>query len=579
MRKKLGSVKTWGIPLLLIILGASLGAGGAWLYAITTNGTWDNNVFMESYINATTQLRTPQILLGGLDITTLFGSGNLTAIGSWITGNNSATRGVAGGWIAGNRTSTLSTAGGWDNSNKTAIKNTVGSWVANNATATLGSADTRILGNTSQTLTTVGGWIAGNTTTFNGSLTNLGYTAYIGRNASLSGIHNYFYCDGTADQVQIQAAIDYCAAIEDSYKIFVDLGVYNCAANVTFKGGDRCGFYGIGMPKTYSSALTTGGSVLHFSNDASLDVGASAAVYLQDLGFYFSGTYTHSLVNLMDNTGNGCDADSIRCMYVVNCDVPDGNGGNPASTLTGNCINVGKVSGPPAHNYEWRQNVFYDERSNSISNCLLAFCVEHMIFEGNSIYPNFDYTSMTTANFMFVNPVSSAKLSYNIWYLTDAFKTHSGAGGAIYHAQYMSSGANKNLEVDHEQFLNSTNCSYNFYTNSGNTYVYGSFPQKVEGGTTAVDLSVGGSGTVHIDISNRGYEETGTSTLSNGQTIKWFAHNLVGVPTHVEVGWQSDLGGKSWYWTANATAITIHLSAAAGGNYDFSWYAKYNKNG
>lgn len=67
-----------------------------------------------------------------------------------------------------------------------------------------------------------------------GSNTLEGYTAYVGFDPSKSHFVNYWCCDGVADNVQIQAAIDYCEALGRG-TIFIESGVYAIASGLTLQ--------------------------------------------------------------------------------------------------------------------------------------------------------------------------------------------------------------------------------------------------------------------------------------------------------------------------------------------------------
>ena len=62
-----------------------------------------------------------------------------------------------------------------------------------------------------------------------------GATAYVGFNEALEPKVNYFLCDGTADDVQIQAAIDYVNALGGG-DVYISRGTYTIASTITITG-------------------------------------------------------------------------------------------------------------------------------------------------------------------------------------------------------------------------------------------------------------------------------------------------------------------------------------------------------
>ena len=65
-----------------------------------------------------------------------------------------------------------------------------------------------------------------------GSNTLEGETAFVGFDSSKSHFVNYFLCDGTADDVQLQDAIDYVNALSGG-EIRIERGTYNITAALT----------------------------------------------------------------------------------------------------------------------------------------------------------------------------------------------------------------------------------------------------------------------------------------------------------------------------------------------------------
>jgi len=100
---------------------------------------------------------------------------------------------------------------------------------------------------------------------------------------------------------------------------------------------------------------------------------------------------------------------------------------------------------------------------------------------------------------------------------------------------------------------------------------YGSMPHKFENN---------GTGTILQFVRYLYTEDWGVETFPNGVSSYSFEHDLGGqytsfTPNHVEVGWKEDIGGLSWYWSANTTHLNITLSGASSDDWDFSWNAEY----
>jgi len=67
--------------------------------------------------------------------------------------------------------------------------------------------------------------------------TSQGATATVGFNEGLDYLPNYWYCDGVADNVQIQAAIDYVyLGARDGGKVYIQEGLYSISSTITIYG-------------------------------------------------------------------------------------------------------------------------------------------------------------------------------------------------------------------------------------------------------------------------------------------------------------------------------------------------------
>jgi hypothetical protein len=85
------------------------------------------------------------------------------------------------------------------------------------------------------------------------------------------------------------------------------------------------------------------------------------------------------------------------------------------------------------------------------------------------------------------------------------------------------------------------------------------------------------NGSATIVSSNVGYitENSGTATLTNGNTSVAFAHGLAAIPTVVNISFTGQPTNPTtyWYWTADATNITFYANNPGTAGLPFSWEA------
>ena len=78
-----------------------------------------------------------------------------------------------------------------------------------------------------------------------------------------------------------------------------------------------------------------------------------------------------------------------------------------------------------------------------------------------------------------------------------------------------------------------------------------------------------------INCENFLSKNIGSNTIASGNTLDSFIHGLYATPDHVDISWtEATNGTTTWWWTANATYIDLHLTASAGANWDYSWSAE-----
>jgi parallel beta-helix repeat protein len=76
---------------------------------------------------------------------------------------------------------------------------------------------------------------------------------------------------------------------------------------------------------------------------------------------------------------------------------------------------------------------------------------------------------------------------------------------------------------------------------------------------------------------NAGYttENSGTAIIPAGSTTQSVEHALVSTPTHANITPKDDLQGRSHWFTANSTHITLHMSSSDPiHTHAFSWSAE-----
>ena len=406
---------------------------------------------------------------------------------------------------------------------------------------------------------------------------NLGATVYLGFDANRAYQENYFLVDGTNDRASVQASLNYINA-KGGGTLVSELGVVQIESDVYVPSSELYYIEGMGLPNVLYNITGTGGSVWSFINGARFTTNATASdLVLRDIAFGFQGVYTDSAFDFMGAGGTGVWVSSYGCGYAFSGTVPDGNAGNPASTLSGNCLNVGGVSGPSNLQYTWVDNRFYDNRQGSATaSCLLCFCVEELTFERNFFNVAFQNT-LNAPNLMQVTPVSGASISYNTIYTGPVWD----AAGSQYAHQIMTSGGDKNFQINFNQFFEPSDISgSHLYTNSGVMNVEGMYPIYAEGGTDPVDLSVGGSGTVYINFKGRGYEVGGSATILNGNTNVNVTHGLVGTPTFGTLTGTTTDTDLLYFGNLNSTVAQIMASdGAVGGDRTVYYHLIYTKSG
>ena len=132
---------------------------------------------------------------------------------------------------------------------------------------------------------------------------------------------------------------------------------------------------------------------------------------------------------------------------------------------------------------------------------------------------------------------------------------------------------------DDSTFVNpySTGSTYGFYSGNGGlrTNILGGY---LGGNTNAITLASGSTLNRVRNVLGYVTENSGTSSITSGQTTKVVAHGLATTPTRIDINFReqgtSDYG-RWWVDTIGATNFTLNVSADPGAsNLDFAWRAE-----
>lgn len=191
-----------------------------------------------------------------------------------------------------------------------------------------------------------------------------GSTAVVGFNANLDGRENYWYCDGVADDVQIQLAIDY--AIAGAGRVFVESGNYNITSQLNVVTA-TAGFMlvGEGPGTNLISALGAGVNVI----DVPVRVAGRSNIEFRTFRITGNGTEQHGLaVNDLVRTGlirdvivSGVGGDGIHTegcfeLRIEGCQLRDNNRG----------IFIGASATRGSHVIKITANTFWDQIGHDI---------------------------------------------------------------------------------------------------------------------------------------------------------------------------------------------------------------------
>jgi hypothetical protein len=403
-----------------------------------------------------------------------------------------------------------------------------------------------------------------------------GASAYVGFDECKESYANYFLCDGTADDVQIQDALDYIDGLGGG-TLHAELGVYDIISDINIPSTDQYIIQGEGRMKSTVSPTTSGGSVFSFSTGARFTATAGTRCTFRDMGFHVSGVQTDTWIDFFTTApALAINLDSYNCGYSYQATCPAGSSTNPKGTPAGICIAWGRDSGPSGIPNIWDNNAFYDNRQGTnANNTLLGWKTESTVFKNNFFYLNIP-AGLVTPNLIYAEGVSFIRFEANTIFTDD------GMAGQYEH-QYMCVGGNKNYYMQNEQLIAAADISGSNFTQhgAGTLHVYGSNLFQAEGGTSPI-VPTGAStnaGIILFRIEGRGWENWGTATVANGTASLVVAHGLLGTPTLVTVTGAENHVEASQMAVDTAGAANFTIRFHGGGNVtadrDVYWYARY----
>lgn len=369
-------------------------------------------------------------------------------------------------------------------------------------------------------------------------------------NASAASIAQADYvCDGTADDVQIQAAID--ALPTGGGCVVMTEGIFYFASSVIIPcdgGNTRLTLQGQGQATEitadgtladhfFKTTVTTQRAMYHTFRDFVIDATLGGGSQSAGDGIYIWAPSYSRFINL---TIRGCADDGIEMQGNVTWTSPD--------MVVRNC-KINSNGGDGIYLAQYQSDVTITE-CNIFSNTNRAITA---ISGGNIITANRIYGNTGSALYLngalntvvgnYIAGNASAFISYNFnnVFVGNLIRSNTAAG-------LLGNNAIENVVVG--------NC----FDNNG----------------SPLSRDVTALGCVIRD--NLGYltEAYGNTTIPNGSTNVTITHGLSATPTHFNPRWTenpTNAPGDDW-WTANATALVYNIENDPGAsNLDLAWEA------
>jgi len=209
-----------------------------------------------------------------------------------------------------------------------------------------------------------------------------GATAVVGFNANLTGRENYFLCDGTADDVQIQAAIDYVSALGGG-STFVERGTYEITQTITIP--DNITLAGTGSTTLLRSS---NGAAGHVIENVDYATGANSNIVIRDLKINARRSVRGGAVRCI--TAKLIDSEILNCHFEDAWTFVQLEVGTLGSIISECQCDTAADTGL----------ALWDAELTKISNCTVHGCVEagiefdgvcvSCVAEGNTVYDCLD---------------------------------------------------------------------------------------------------------------------------------------------------------------------------------------------
>jgi parallel beta-helix repeat protein len=409
--------------------------------------------------------------------------------------------------------------------------------------------------------------------------------------APSGGVGDYV-CDGTADDVQIQAAID-AANASGGGDVYIKAGTFNEATAIVPKSNVH--IYGAGIGVTIikqasgiNSDVIAGSSVSNFSinnlgidgnkaNNATGDNGISLTncngIRIKNVSSYnnilkginFTGGYNNKTIDcdLYDNDSNGV-------CYASN----SGVGGAIYNCEANNCIvhacggSGGITVITPTADYEHPQkikilgNTVYDMANNV--NCIDCKGGDGIQIIGNNTDTGANAIDLGATGIQTTNAVVLGNICKN------------GGGWGIVLENAANCLIEGNRLYDNQVVPTQDWGVYEYAASSNNTILN----NDITDGFIAPNSGIYRGGTGTIVRNNKGYitENSGTATIASGQTTIVVTHGLATTPTadDIMVNPTNGMGNASKFWvnTLTSTQFTINVDVDPGADTaTFCWKA------
>jgi hypothetical protein len=387
-----------------------------------------------------------------------------------------------------------------------------------------------------------------------------------------------YVCDGTADNVEIQAALDALPGTGGEIKLLE--GSFQITSEIIYESVSDILLCGTGK----STKLITGdNSCIRVGHRTDAEKAATDITFRD---FYIDGTAQHlatTTPEILQDNNFGIDIESpngeTKNIYMYNLHIYNtGNdaiyGYAPGYAVIDGCFLDhirGYWGGVHPHNGQdsWLiRNSYFDTcsrhgtRHGSVIGCVFINCGDHI---------GADYFASIHG---FPGPIIGNRVTGSLGYAIDS---HESGNNQIIANNRIDTPATIAIYLRTNNNVISGNQITGGYrgvtgaVNSVNNLVVGNYIS----GTSDVAIKML-TNTGHIIRDNYGYvtENTGTSTIATGQTTVDVTHGLAAAPTRVLLSPTTATAGKQYYVSAKAaTTFTITIDSEAEADISFDWQA------